>query len=160
MCPFTGVSGFIFPWWKCWKNKMPLKICLIKIRKRPYMNIFSFTPLAYAPGREKRGKSIRGAAALRLRLHSGRHSRRSSFRSCGASLTHSLPTVVRGPDCAVLLCKTACPTNLRFSGCSCMALSRLTLLLCRKKSRPKSMPTKKYGCIQDKKDWNGKRHSG
>ena len=90
---------------------MPLKIRLIKIRKRPYMDVPSFNFFAYAQNVKSRGKSIRGAAAFRLRFHSGRHSRRSSFRFCGASLTRSTAARLRGPDCAVLLCKTACPTG-------------------------------------------------
>ena len=57
MCPFTGVSGFIFPWWKCWKNKMPLKIRLIKIRKRPYMDVPSFNFFAYAQNLKSRARA-------------------------------------------------------------------------------------------------------
>lgn len=50
---YMDVFEFIFPSWKCWKNKYSPEKALAKIQKRPYMNIFSFTPLAYAPGREK-----------------------------------------------------------------------------------------------------------
>lgn len=111
ICPFTGVYGFIFPWWKCWKNKIPLKTRLIKIQKHPYMGDFASIFSLMLKNLKSRSKSIRGAAAFRLRFHSGRHSRRSSFRSCGASLTRSTAARLRGPDCAVLLCKTACPTG-------------------------------------------------
>lgn len=111
ICPFTGVFGFIFPWWKCWKNKIPLKTRLIKIRKRPYMGDFASIFSLTLKNLKRRGNRIRSAAAFRLRLHSGRHGRRASLSSCGASLTRSLPAVVRGPYCAIWPCKTACPTG-------------------------------------------------